>query len=298
MSTSWIKNSLNYLGYDVTKLDARSLLDCSSLSGSQRLVAGPFLGEFGWELMQWQGYLRQLSKFYEKTIIYCRPSSAYFYKDFADQIVTIDNDSWDTNCYELHGFDYDEWAASFKEVDLLIADNRCMRLREIFDQSFIPLGGYNKIDSYDVVLHARKIPPLDGNKTKHLTNWSTDKWDELCLKLSNLRIAAVGVPDLSYCPVWAEDLRGIDTEKLCSVLASSKVCIGPSSGLMHLATLCQTPQLVWTSRDFSWGFGGTAYRYIRSWNPFATQVRVVTDYGIDPSSEYIHQQLMDFLDVK
>jgi len=34
------------------------------------LIAGPFLGEFGWELMQWQGYIRQLSKFYKNTIVY------------------------------------------------------------------------------------------------------------------------------------------------------------------------------------------------------------------------------------
>lgn len=292
-----IKKAINYLGYDVRKNKSSPQLDVTSLSGNQCLVAGPFLGEFGWELMQWQGYIRQLAKFYEKTIIYSRPSSAYFYKDFADQFIAVENDSWDTNGYELHGFDYDAWAASFKDVDLLLADKRCKCLRETFDQVFIPYGAYNSSDAYDVILHARSIPVLEGNKTKYARNWETSRWDELCLNLSHLKIAAVGVPDLSYCPDSVQDLRGIETERLCSVLASSKVCIGPSSGLMHLATLCKTPQLVWTSKDFTWGYGGTAYRYVRSWNPFATQVRVVTDYGVDPSPEYIQQELLDFLKV-
>ena len=32
------------------------------------LLAGPWVGEFGWELFCWQGFLRKLSKQYDKVI--------------------------------------------------------------------------------------------------------------------------------------------------------------------------------------------------------------------------------------
>ena len=89
------------------------------------LVAGPFLGEFGWELMQWQGYIRQLSKFYEHVTVYGRSSSAFLYKDFVSEFIEMDIRSWDTDAYLLRDFNYSEWTAQFKDQDILIADNRC-----------------------------------------------------------------------------------------------------------------------------------------------------------------------------
>jgi hypothetical protein len=290
-----VKEAMNCLGYSITRKPTRPRLDLSRISNTENLVAGPFLGEFGWELMQWQGYVRRLAKFYKTTTVYGRSSSSYFYEDFATQYIALDNKSWDTNGYELHSFDYGEWAADFKVADLLVADNRCLDLRATLDQEFIPFGQSHPADSYDIVVHARSIPLLDGNSTKHLRNWARNRWDELCLNLPQLRIAAVGVPGLSYCPASANDLRGIDTKRLCSVLASSKVCIGPSSGLMHLASLCKTPHLVWFSKECN--HGDLEYRYIRSWNPFATKVRVLTDGGWDPKPEYVRQELFQFLKI-
>ncbi|QEN12688.1 glycosyltransferase family 9 protein [Mycolicibacterium sp. ELW1] len=292
-----IKTAIRAIGYDVNRLPADSVpaLDLNRLSGNGRLVAGPFLGEFGWELMQWQGYARQLAKFYKETIVYGRASSAYFYRDFASEYRIVECDSWDTAGYELHNFDYDEWALARGCDDLLLADNRCYQLPNYFGQAFIPFGEYKKANAYDVVLHARNVPMMPGNSEKHLRNWSKSRWVDLCRRLDGLRVAAVGIPELSYCPGNVTDLRGIETEDLCSVLASSKICVGPSSGLMHLATLCRTPQLIWTSDEYKFGFGGTAYRYVRSWNPFATPVKALTQMGINPTVEYVHAELEAFL---
>ena len=290
-----VKSAIQLVGYDVTKLTTDPILDLNRLTGSDCLVAGPFLGEFGWELMQWQGYVRQLAKFYKKTIVFGRAPSDYFYKDFASEYNVVDCNSWDTAGYELHGFDYEAWALQFDDVDILVADNRCFQLRSHFDQAFIPFGVHKRANAYDVIVHARDIPVLAGNTEKHLRNWHKDRWDDLCRNLNGLRLAAVGIPELSYCPENVTDLRGIETEDLCSVLASSRLCIGPSSGLMHLATLCRTPQLIWTSKEFTIGFGGTAYRYVRSWNPFATPVRVLTEMGVDPTVKYVQAELNAFL---
>ena len=78
-----------------------------------------------------------------------------------------------------------------------------------------------------MVIHARDIPLLKGNKKKSLRNWSTESWDSLCESLEHLKIAAVGIKELSYAPQGTEDLRGIESEELCSILASSKCCVGP-----------------------------------------------------------------------
>ena len=64
---------------------------------------------------------------------------------------------------------------------------------------------------------------LKGNKKKSLRNWPNRKsWDSLCESLEHLKIASVGIKELSYAPQGTDDLRGIGTEELCSILASSK----------------------------------------------------------------------------
>lgn len=263
---------------------------------SDCLIAGPFLGEFGWELMQWQGYIRQLSKFYRNVIVYGRPTSAYFYKDFVSEFIELDVSSWDSDAYELKNFNYSKWAQQFKNQDILLADNRCKKLQGLFQQEFIPFGNKKKENEFDLIIHARYIPLLEGNEKKTLRNWPSNSWDSLCNSLANLRIAAVGIKELSYAPKGVTDLRGVDTEKLCSILASSKCCVGPSSGLMHLASLCKTPHLVWTSEhNGSKRFGGVSYRYQRSWNPLITSVKVINDEGDQPSFEYVKREILAFL---
>ena len=47
------------------------------------IIAGPWLGEFGWELFFWSGYCRALSRHFEKTTIITRPGRDFLYRDFA-----------------------------------------------------------------------------------------------------------------------------------------------------------------------------------------------------------------------
>lgn len=294
-----IKKLVRNLGFHVYRAEKDDdRLRLSRLRGEHDcLVAGPFLGEFGWELMQWQGYVRQLSRFYDKTIVYGRGSSEFFYRDFASEFRETEVDSWDTTAYVLNGFDYAGWAQQFKDVDILVADERTgYELPLLFNQDFIPFGKPDKEKAYDVVVHARSIPDLGGNRKKKTRNWSTDNWDALCASLAGLKVAAVGIPELSYAPPGVVDLRGLDTGQVCSVLASSRCCIGPSSGLMHLASLCRTPHLVWMSPRAGGRFGGTLYRYLRTWNPLATPVKVLTEMGWHPSPEYVREELHGFLD--
>ena len=54
---------------------------------SDTLFAGPWVGEFGWELMSWQGMVRKLAPRYKRVIISCRPESQALYQDFATDFV-------------------------------------------------------------------------------------------------------------------------------------------------------------------------------------------------------------------
>src|SRR5689334_9170193 len=54
---------------------------------AETLFAGPFLGEFGWELMSWQGFVRKLSRGYRRTVVYCPRGREALYADFAAEII-------------------------------------------------------------------------------------------------------------------------------------------------------------------------------------------------------------------
>ena len=298
MNSNFLINFKNRLKPNIKKIFRKnSYLLLDNLKGnSDHLIAGPFLGEFGWELMQWQGYLRQLAKFYKRVIVYGRPSSEYLYRDFAFEFRAMHLVSWDTDAYLLNGFDYSKWASQFKGQDILIADNRCKELSSMMHQDFIRFGEKKIGAEYDLIIHARDIPPLQGNKNKALRNWPRKSWDKLCNSLSDLKIASVGIKELSYAPEGTDDLRGIETEELCSILTSSRCCVGPSSGLMHLASLCGTPHIVWTSdKNGSKRFGGVSYRYLRSWNPLGTKIKLINDEGGQPSPEYVKKEVLNFL---
>src|ERR1700677_4804848 len=47
---------------------------------AQNLIAGPFAGEFGYELMQWQGYVRARRKCYRETHVMTYPGRDYLYE--------------------------------------------------------------------------------------------------------------------------------------------------------------------------------------------------------------------------
>ncbi|GAG44278.1 unnamed protein product, partial [marine sediment metagenome] len=64
---------------------------------SRPIIAGPFVGEFGWELFSWQGYLRGKAKRGQHVFVFCRRGNAYLYKDFAAAVVELDFESTQQN---------------------------------------------------------------------------------------------------------------------------------------------------------------------------------------------------------
>ena len=74
-------------------------------SSHNHLVAGPWIGEFGWEIFAWHGYIRALSRKYDKTTVICNTGAEYFYSDFANQIINFDLSAGPRDSFFQQGVD-------------------------------------------------------------------------------------------------------------------------------------------------------------------------------------------------
>ena len=71
-----------------------------------KLIVGPWVGEFGWELYAWQGYIRALSRNFEHTTIISRPGSEALYSDFCDKFVPWSPTGGLTDSFFMHDADF------------------------------------------------------------------------------------------------------------------------------------------------------------------------------------------------
>ncbi len=259
---------------------------------SDTLFAGPWVGEFGWELLNWQGFLRKLSRNYVRTIVCCRKGSAALYADFTDSFVF----------HELRGTPE---ANALREspdktaMDALLSNIphganwlRPLGYQPWSRQEFIRFGTPREDLTCDIVFHPR------GRGFGTDRNWPAHKWSSLIGKLHDqgYRISCIGLPGQTLDIEGPfTDYRGLPLDKTMDLLASARLVLGPSSGPMHLAALCGTPHLVWTDKG-RYARGRTNRdKYEWWWNPLGTPVRVLDEDGFDPSVERVLRTVDDFI---
>ena len=93
-----------------------------------------------------------------------------------------------------------------------------------------------------------------------------------------------------------KDLRGADLERLCRVLSHSKVCVGTSSGALHLASLCKCKHVVITGREYQKAIKGTnKQRYQSMWNPFHTKCTVLDKHNWTPPYHKVAKVVAEYL---
>lgn len=240
-------------------------------------VAGPFTGEFGWELFSWQGHLRALSKLGHKVYVFCKAGHACLYEDHAEELVELPFDNAGANTVQCKGLiprqltdanlSHFQLSAisGFDFIDphkTLLFWPPASRMPGFDDQVFIKFGQNNICTGQEhIVIHARDRKDVGGNR-----NWAHQKWDRLTEQLlqSGYEVVAIGSPTAAYCPEGVIDHRGRPLKNTCNILAGANLAIGPSSGPMHLASLCGTPHVVW-------GEAGNIPRYTKHWNPHQTK---------------------------
>jgi len=223
------------------------------------LFAGPYDYEFGHELFSFQGYIRKLSRGYEKTVVCSKKCMEFLYKDFVDEFVPLGNPD---NRPQLGG--------AYKKVTMEDCRAAVSSGTGIFkyDQEFVQYG--KQIDErYDVIVHAR-TKDMGGPMS---INLEQEAYNILNKELSlNYRVAFIGSKSDAYCPAGALDLRGIEMSRLVDIIYSSKLVVGQSSGPIHLASLCTTPHLTWSGYRLR-----TYARYAHHWNPFKTLCFLLED---------------------
>ncbi len=251
---------------------------------SSTLFAGPWLGEFGWELLNWQAFLRWLAPSYDKVIVSCRAGTEALYADFAHEFRhhAVKGTS-ETNTM-LKVDTPDELARALSEIPPGADHLPHVGWQPDARKVFVPYGTPDPARSTDVLFHPR------GRGFGTDRNWDTDKWSALLAGLAEAGVS-VGCIGLSHATLdipgdWP-DYRDIPLRESMDVIASAKLVVGPSSGPMHLASLCRTPHLVWTdTKGYARGRTNRT-KYERWWNPFDTPAYVVDHEGFDPRPETI-----------
>jgi ADP-heptose:LPS heptosyltransferase len=148
----------------------------------------------------------------------------------------------------------------------------------------------------DILFHPR------GRSFGADRNWSPERWEALIalLRAEGYRLGCLGLRTATLQVPGNEgdflDLRDRPLSETLDIIASAKAVIGPSSGPMHLASLCGTPHVVWTdNRSYARGRSNRD-KYESWWNPLKTPVKVLDAYGFDPPPEIVFENVKRLLD--
>jgi len=258
-----------------------------------KLFAGPWIGEFGWELFGFQGYVRHMArqKYYDEIIISSHSGHEVLYQDFMTQFIPNDPEQTQTDMHRLHGYEYDNIHKKFiGKRDLWISPDSYRTQKH----EFVNYGHLSNELHYDLLIHARST-------SKHQTdvrNWPKENWENLINQLKDhygqeLSIGCIGSPNASLHMRRTTDLRGLALEELTNILASSSLLIGPSSGPMHLGSLCGIPHIVW-AQQHGWAIDNKA-RYEKVWNPLNTPVVFVGDHDWQPPVKRVFNEIETLL---
>lgn len=239
-----------------------------------RITVFPYLGEFGWELFCWHGYLRSIAHKYKDMVVYCREGHELLYNDFATEIHIVnvksrEGNGWRSLTENFHldiesgdildpcnfdiGWHYE--GTEIKDTETLF-----------FKQDFKRYGTKGK--GYDYLINARK---RNDERDYH-------QWNKIIEKL-NGSIGCVGNLEQSEHIEGTIDLRGMPLSSLADIMCSSGAIIGQSSGVIHFASLCGLRQIVW-GREFE------RLKYLNYWNPFNVDVEFISS-GWNPDPKQI-----------
>lgn len=244
----------------------------------RELLAGPWLGEFGWELMTWIPAIRRYSRKFDGAIVVCKTGHDSLYRDFANTIIHSDPKAGDLP---------DRWLINGKKVHLKKAMVECFPNAELvmprkkvcddWKREYIKYGMRCNEYAYDLVIHARAHTKY-GQRS---WNWPVPRYREVVKKLGLGRVCSIGT--VAHHIEGTEDLRGIPLDHLCNILASSKVLLTPSSGPGHLASLCGCSHVIMTDLKWQKSIGGNNRdRYKRIWNPFGTKCKILDHHNWQP----------------
>jgi hypothetical protein len=264
------------------------------LAPRRHLFAGPFAGEFGYELMQWQGFVRSRRPHYASVHVLTYPGRDYLYEG-----CTVHHHGLDLRTagygYGLLGPHRGRAMALEKAAEIGLADF------DVFEPSLL-CTQYHKRLFWRQEFRLFEEPPLDGGvrdvafhfravrKTgpDHAKNYSPELAAELVQRCRDvgLTVLCIGHPDYSICPAGAEDQRHVAMEKTVRAISSARAVAGENSGPMHLANLCGKPTILWAQDQWR-------IDYSLRWNPFRVPIYVADNTSCQPSPALVCAKIVE-----
>lgn len=243
------------------------------------LWAGPWCGEFGFEITSWQSCVRQRADGYTSVIVGCRPESRALYNDFATEFWDVPNvgDALNTNCDRRVDGGHVEIVRSFNRQARRGGGEIMPGKMQHPDGRWRVFGNRTKGLEYDLLLHARWM--RKGSKGGDMRRSAPqDWWDRLGARLlqKGYNVASIGLASQALHVAGTHHIMDCPLQVLMDVMASSRCVLGASSGPIHLAAMCKLPAVVWTDTKHK-GYGGLTnkQRLLKSWNPFKAPVKLI-----------------------
>jgi hypothetical protein len=258
------------------------------------LVAGPYVGEFGHELMDWQAWVRaQVSRYAEVHVITypgrdcLYPGCRVHYHDVALETAGYKHGRFPPA--QLEDMARKKAAGlGLKDYDLMTALNICTSYHQRFllPAKFELLGRPPAADQIrDVAFHFRHVKKEGPDQTRNYPLGLCDKVVEFC-RARNLSFFCIGHPRYSYCPSGVEDRRTEDLEASVAAIRSARLLAGELSGPMHLAQLSGTAILIWA--DGQWRLDNCHH-----WNVFRVPTYIVANDTHQPEPERVGQKILE-----
>ena len=252
------------------------------------LYAGPWVGEFGWELMGWQSHVREAARNYDKVVIGCDRASRAMYQGMPCEVEFLDvKRSIETSGSRAYK---DKAGSSVRALFRHHKHNWMRGTCRMPGGKWIKFGGLwsgrGPVSPY-FVIHARNTPKFQLGGSSLGRNWPTAHWDELMTMIYGPPAIAIGTIKEAYCPVGAIDMRGVVLQKVMDILACAQFIVGPQSGPIHLAALCGCPFVAWTCpTKGAMGMKNVA-RLKKHWNPFNVPCDILADAGWQPTVDVV-----------
>ena len=245
-------------------------------------VFGPDVGvEFGWLLVKVIPKIRHMALNFDETYVITSTDRLPFYKDFAKPYTEMAKTLKQNMC----GFRRTRITYVHPTQEFCCGPAKSL---------FYKYGSDSKSAGECIVIHMRKKG--DGRE------WDNKTWNVFLKglkKTTDLPIFSIGTQIHGY----SDDVYGCyaPSDSALCFLSDAKLCIGPSSGPMHLASLCGCPHIVWTDSK-KWNLGGkkgtNRERYEIAWNPFKTEAIVIDQYGWKPNPDIVLDEVKKFLERK
>jgi hypothetical protein len=289
----WIKGHVGYGGgyyYSVAeKAGLFAICLKQRLTPRRNLLAGPFVGEFGYEIMQWQAHIRARRGFYKEVHVLTYPGRDYLYEGcrvhYHDVVLKQAGYAYG----RLNRIQARQMAQAkaaeigLQDYDIFEAGLLCTRYhKQVFGQPDFKLFQEppKSATPLDVAFHFRavqKTGPDQENK-----NYDPALADELVRQCSNRGISTccIGHPDYAYCPPGCADYRSVDLSQTVAGICSARLVAGENSGPMHLANICGRPTVLWAQHQWR-------IDYSLRWNPFRVPIYIAANDTSQPPPKVV-----------